>query len=96
MQHPSLESLFFAGEYQKILDLTVHQPDTPRNMAEAHLVVGSLIFVGHLQEAGHYFKRDSATMNQEQQVACRVFLSIGYSRYSRYEDARRRLSRGRP
>lgn len=84
-----LDTVFYRGGYKEVLDLTVDAPEPRYDDKDMQYVVGALVFVGRTDDARLIFDARNAEMTPEQRSASRFFLGLGYTRVSRYDEARR-------
>lgn len=85
----NIKDLFAKGQYQKIAEICESEQD----ISSLELQVGSLCFMGRLDEAQLHYQNNLENLNRSQVIACRFFLSIGFTRHSQQKEAVKLLSR---
>ncbi len=85
----ALPQLFFSGRTGEVLKLTVDQAfGDAIAMEHWPFVIGALCFKGRTDEADIRFQSLSSQLSDEERVACRFYLGIGFARLSQYGKAR--------
>lgn len=85
----ALPQLFFCGRTDEVLKLTVDQA-FGESIAVEHwsFVIGALCFRGRIDEAEIRLQTVQSQLPDEELVACRFYLGIGFARLSQYARAR--------
>lgn len=86
----SIKDLFYKGEYSKVLQET-YITSAKSNLDYFSYVIGSLSFLGRLQEAESYYKNQESQLNHLQKSYSYFFLAIGFTRRSNYRKAKKFL-----
>ncbi len=85
----ALAQLFFSGRTDEVLKLTVDQAfGDAIAMEHWPFVIGALCFKGRIDEADIRFQSLRSLLSDEELVACRFYLGIGFARLSQYGKAR--------
>jgi tetratricopeptide (TPR) repeat protein len=84
-----IPELFYAGNHPELLRQTVDRPDPQINVKRIHFIIGSLAFMGRLDEAEVLLARYRTEMNEEVLCAARFFLGTGLCRLSFYAKSRK-------
>ncbi len=77
---------FYRGAHQSITDQLLNQKNIPPKTLP--FLIGSLSFLGRLEEAERYYRQSETKISQRDQAACLFFLGVGFSRHSFYEKGR--------
>jgi hypothetical protein len=83
----NVEQLFYRGDFQKILELTIDRPDGTCRPGEAPYLVGALSYLGRIDEAEIFFSRFQKKMSREGETLARLFLGTALCRHSHYDKA---------
>jgi hypothetical protein len=90
--HSNLRSNFYAGLYSEILATTVDAASPHWERADAAFLVGSLCFVGRVEEARLMFAAEEAAMDPSLRIEARFYLAIATGRHNQGHQARRLLA----
>jgi len=83
-----LESLFYSGSHSAVLSQTIDSKSEALKITEVLFTIGSLSFLGRVEEATVLFETYNDLLSISERTACRFFLAIGYTRQSEYKTAR--------
>ncbi|MBC7396395.1 MAG: DeoR family transcriptional regulator [Bdellovibrionales bacterium] len=86
----SLQTLFFRGDYQDVLKLTLNSSIKIPEL-DFPFFIGSLAFNARREEADGFYRSRSATLSLSSRVACRFFLGIAHCRHGDLEKGRNLL-----
>lgn len=93
MKTLSVETLFFQGSYQKVLDEVLDRARKPVTHAERKWVIGALCFVGRKEEAEALYLEfgDQVSVRADDlfHAASRFFLGVAFCRHGHYSKARK-------
>lgn len=87
----SPERLFYQGRCDEVIAATVDEPDSNWTVDSVPFVIGSLCFLGRVEEAELRATRLMPNLSREHQAACHFFLSIGWVRNNLFGKARKHL-----
>jgi len=80
--------LFYQGRCEEVLADTVDDPDSKWVLDSVPYVIGSLCFLGRVEEAEIRVAGLSPNLSRVDQAACHFYLSVGWTRCSNYSKAR--------
>ena len=83
----------YAGRHRELLAATVDSRDGYDGAAGLPYVVGCLVFKGRLFEAEAWTNRFAGQLCRDELAMAWFFLALGYTRHSRYGDARATIGR---
>jgi tetratricopeptide (TPR) repeat protein len=84
----SLGELFSSGNHERVLSRTVDSPSGKFSASDISFIVGSLTFLGRIDEAQLLFERYKDSMSNDAVSGCRFFLGIALCRQSQYDKAK--------
>ena len=84
---PTISTLFFCGNHADVLQRSVDSPSGCVAVADLHLIIGSLSFLGRLDEAQTLFAGRQREMQEPARCAARFFLGISLCRHSHYKQS---------
>jgi len=84
-----LLELFYKGEYQRVVALTIDGPDGLSESVNAPAVISSLTFLGRIAEAELLFEKFLPKLTAKQRVMSRFFLGVVKCRHFHFQDARK-------
>ena len=82
---------FYAGKYQDILNETVDSASFEWTLAQIPIIIGSLSFVGRLDEATALSRKSLASLSVIAQIEARFYLAVAYCRHNHGADSRKYL-----
>ena len=83
-----ISELFYSAQFSNILALTIDSDHYKINVQQSHFVIGSLAFMGRIDDALVIWQRDLKRLGSSEQALCRFVLGIGLVRVSRYEEGK--------
>jgi hypothetical protein len=83
-----ISALFYSAQFSKILALTIDADQYKMNMRDSHFILGSLAFLGRIDDALVIWHRDQKHLSISERALCRFVLGIGLVRVSRYGEGR--------
>lgn len=84
-----LNSLFWAGRYQEVLNLSFDLPVPQIDLKRFASIIGSLVFIGRLEDATIIFEKYQNSIDAEELAAARFTLGLGHCRVGEYHLARK-------
>jgi hypothetical protein len=87
----TLKNEFYAGHYQQVLDSTVDAASSNWHHSDVPVIIGSLCFVGRLDEATVLARNLTAKLSVAEQIESRFYLAISLCRHNRGADSRKLL-----
>lgn len=87
----SPERLFYQGRCDEVIAATVDDPDSNWTVESVPYVIGSLCFLGRVEEAELRTTKLLPNLSLEHKAACHFFLSIGWVRSNLYGKARKHI-----
>jgi hypothetical protein len=85
-----IKDLFYKGEYQEVLGKTYENPDQLKTENFVY-VIGSLSFLGRIQEAEALYSASRTRINDTQKAYVYFFLALTWTRRSQYKKAKKYL-----
>lgn len=83
------------GELERIVVETLDHPERSQVKKDLEFVVSALSILGRCDEAVILYNDNLRSFNSEQQIQCRFFLGVGFTRRSEYATARRYFGENR-
>ncbi len=83
--------LFFQGRCEEVLANTVDDPNSDWVKESVPYVIGSLCFLGRVEEGEIRVASLSSSLSRVDQAACHFFLAVGWIRCSNYNKARKHI-----
>jgi hypothetical protein len=83
-----ISELFYSAQCSKILELTIDSAGYENDVTVSHFVIGSLTFLGRIDDALALWKRDKKKLGSCEQALCHFVLGIGLIRVSRYDEGK--------
>lgn len=84
------EQLFYQGRYSDVLAKT-YQGQTKVDIGQTPYIIGSLSFLGRVEEAESFYRAKAKALNSVQHSYAHFFLSLAWTRRSQYAKARQHL-----
>ena len=85
-----IDQLFYQGKYAEVLEKT-YEDQTKIDLAHTPFIIGSLSFLGRVEEAEAFFLAKEKLLNSVQKAYGHFFLSLAWTRRSQYKKARKYL-----
>jgi tetratricopeptide (TPR) repeat protein len=85
----SLEKLFYAGQYNEVLSLTIEDPGFTSDASGAPWIIASLAMLGRTEEVSGIFSAWNGQLSDENQIFCRFYYGLAVCRERRLNEARR-------